>query len=240
MTPATRSARKKAATPPRRARPVKPRPAVPAPRNPPTRSPRQPAPAPAPSPAERALDESLASALVLDRAGYSYIVHPLLDGVPRCPPELLEAWLSWARRQDPAGEATLLLAPEAMGLPLVAPLSLALGIPYGIVRKRKYGLAGEQVAYAETGYGEAALHINDVGPGDKVLVVDDVLSTGGTLGSILATLQHMGVTVVGALVAIDKGHRRAMLEDRFGVPIHAMRAIRVEAGKVRVLSRPAG
>jgi adenine phosphoribosyltransferase len=119
----------------------------------------------------------------------------------------------------------------------VAPLALALGIPYGIIRKRKYGLPGEQVAYAETGYGEAALHINDVSPADKVLVVDDVLSTGGTLGSILATLQHVGVTVVGALVAIDKGNRRTMLEDRHSVSIQAMRTIRVETGKVRLTQR---
>src|ERR1700687_3696114 len=124
-----------------------------------------------------------------------------------------------------------------MGLPLVAPLALALGLPLAIIRKRKYGLPGEQIASAETGYGEAALHINDVTPADKVLVVDDVLSTGGTLGSILSTLAGMGVTVVGALVAIDKGGWRQGLEERHRVPILAMRTIRIEQGKVRITAR---
>ncbi|MCA1811206.1 MAG: adenine phosphoribosyltransferase [Halobacteriales archaeon] len=185
-----------------------------------------------------ALDASLEQALVLDRNGYPYLVHPLLDGVPRCPPELVQAWVGWARRQPMCREATLLLAPEAMGLPLVAPLALALGLPYTIVRKRRYGLPGEQVAYAETGYsGEAPLHVNDVGPGDKVVVVDNVLSTGGTLGSLLGTLTQMGCEVVGALVALDKGAARERLEGQHGVAIHALRSIRVEAGKVRITAR---
>ncbi|MEA3203879.1 MAG: adenine phosphoribosyltransferase [Thermoplasmata archaeon] len=184
-----------------------------------------------------ALDASLERALVLDRNGYPYLVHPLLDGVPRCPPELVQAWVAWARRQPPAKEATLLLAPEAMGLPLVAPLAVALGLPYVVVRKRKYGLPGEQVAYAETGYGEAALHVNGVERGDKVLVVDNVMSTGGTLGALLATLEAIGAQVVGVLVALDKGAARARLEERHGVGIHAMRTIRVEAGKVRITQR---
>lgn len=184
-----------------------------------------------------ALDASLEHALVLDRKGYPYLVHPLLDGVPRCPPELVEAWVAWARRQPMCKDATLLLAPEAMGLPLVAPLALALGLPYAVVRKRKYGLPGEQVAYAETGYGEAALHVNGVEPGDKVLVVDNVLSTGGTLGALLSTVQGIGCRVVGALVALDKGTMRATLEERYGVPIEVLRTIRVEAGKVRITAR---
>lgn len=183
-----------------------------------------------------ALDASLEGAAVSDRNGYPYLVHPLLDGVPRCPPALLEAWVAWARQQAPR-DATLLLAPEAMGLPLVAPLALALGLPFAVARKRRYGLPGEAVAYAETGYGEAALHINDVRPGDRVLVVDNVMSTGGTLGALLSTLEAMGATVAGVLLALDKGAARARLEERHNVPIHALRTIRVEAGRVRIVAR---
>jgi adenine phosphoribosyltransferase len=194
-------------------------------------------PTPKPSAALAALDGSLEDALVMDRNGYPYLVHPLLDGVPRCPPSLLKAWVAWARRQPPAKRATLLLAPEAMGLPLVAPLALALGLPYVVVRKRKYGLPGEQVAYAETGYGEAALHVNGVERGDRVLVVDNVMSTGGTLDALLATLEATGAQAVGVLLALDKGAARARLEERHGVPIHALRTIRVESGKVRITQR---
>jgi len=182
-----------------------------------------------------AVDRSLQEAQVMDRKGYPYLVHPLIDGIPRVPPALLKAWVDWAAAQDLVKQATLLVAPEAMGLPLVAPLSLATGLPYVVVRKRKYGLPGEQVAYCETGYGEACLHLNAVTPGDKVLLVDDVLSTGGTLGALLGTLQSQNVPVVGALVFLDKGRVRAVLEERHDVPIRVMRTIRLEDGKVKLM-----
>lgn len=197
------------------------------------------APPPMPKPAVTAvdpIDRSLQEAQVMDRKGYPYLIHPLIDGVPRVDPALLKAWLDWCTgQQDLLGQATVLLAPEAMGLPLAAPLSLAAGKPYVVVRKRKYGLPGEQVAYCETGYGENCLHVNAVGPEDKVLIVDDVLSTGGTLSALLATLASMGVPVLGALVFLDKGRVRSVLEERHGVPIRVMRTIRIQDMKVHLV-----
>jgi len=212
---------------------------TPAPRKPPAKaaSRRQPKSQRAPPSDHGAadLDRSLTSAQVMDRNGYPYLIHPLLDGVPRASADLLAAWVGWAVQQkEVLSRATLILAPEAMGLPLAAGLSLATGIPYGVIRKRRYDLPGEEVAFAETGYGEAALHINDAWPDDRVVIVDDVLSTGGTLNGILATLRTMGVTVGGALLFVDKGTRREALEQQYAVPILAMRTITIQGGKVRI------
>lgn len=182
------------------------------------------------------VDRSLEQATVMDRKGYPYLVHPLIDGVPRVEPALLQAWLDWcAQQKDLLGKATVLLAPEAMGLPLAAPLSLATGLPYLVVRKRKYGLPGEEVAYCETGYGENCLHINSVAADDRVLIVDDVLSTGGTMNALLATLGTMQVKVVGALVFLDKGRMHQVLEERHDIPIRVMRTITLQDGKVKIL-----
>jgi adenine phosphoribosyltransferase len=183
------------------------------------------------------LDASLTQSEVMDRGGYAYIVHPLMDGVPRCEPALLTAFLDWALRQDILDDATLLAAPEAMGLPLVAALSVATGLPYVVVRKRRYDLPGEEVAYCETGYGENCLHVNDCWPDDRVVLVDDVISTGNTLDALLGTLRGMDVPVAGALVFLDKGKRRAELVRRHKVPIKAMRTVKVEDGKVRIVRR---
>jgi adenine phosphoribosyltransferase len=200
------------------------------------------APKPAPKPVQPTatavdiVDRSLEMAQVMDRKGYPYLIHPLIDGIPRVEPALLKAWVDWASAQDCVRDATLLLAPEAMGLPLAAPLSLATGLPYVVVRKRRYDLPGEEVAYCETGYGENCLHVNDVRPGDRVLLVDDVLSTGGTMGGLLNTLAGKEARVVGALVFLDKGRVRAVLEERHGIPIRVMRTVAIEDGKVRIIS----
>lgn len=172
------------------------------------------------------------AAEVTDRHGYPYIVHPLMDGVPRVAPHLLRDWLTWAKRQAPVANANLLLAPEAMGLPLVAPLALDVNKPYVVARKRVYNRPGEKVVAAKTGYGMSSLYVNDVRAGDKVLVIDDVLSTGSTLDGVLNAIKAAGATLVGALVFLDKGESRKRLQDKHGVPILAMRSVRVENGKL--------
>ncbi|MHB8632414.1 MAG: adenine phosphoribosyltransferase [Thermoplasmatota archaeon] len=178
------------------------------------------------------VDRSLAEATVIDRAGYPYVIHPLTDGVPRVPPALLAAWVEWAASRPVVAQATLLMAPEAMAFPLVAPLSLRTGLPYALARKRAYGQPGEVRAVSRTGYGESPLYLNGLAAGDQVVVVDDVLSTGNTLGALLRALQSTPARVVGAVLFLDKGTSASRLEAEFGVPIHAMRRVQVAGGKL--------
>ncbi len=178
------------------------------------------------------IDESLRQATVMDRGGYPYLIHPLTDGVPRCDPKLLREWATWAAASPLLADATVLLAPEAMAIPLAVALSLETGLPVLTVRKRRYDLPGEVVAYCETGYGEACLHVNDVHPEDKIVIIDDVLSTGGTLDALLLTLSEMNANVLGALVFLDKGRVRDKLAVKHALPIHVMRTVQVASGVV--------
>lgn len=178
------------------------------------------------------LDDSLRSATVLDRNGYPYIIHPLLDGVPACDPALLREWVAWARTREGLDGADALLAPEAMAMPLATALSIDTGIPYLVARKRSYGLPGEAVCHCETGYGTSRLHINGLAAGAKVVLVDDVISTGGTLGGLLRTLAAMDVETVRVLALVDKGDQAQALAARHDVPIDVMRRVRVTDGSV--------
>lgn len=88
---------------------------------------------------------------------------------------------------------------EARGFILAAPVALELGV--GFVPVRKSGkLPGEthEVAYALE-YGEAALevHRDGVAPGERVLVIDDVLATGGTARATADLVEACGGTVAG-------------------------------------------
>lgn len=181
------------------------------------------------------IDASLRNAPVMDRSGYQYVIHPLLDGVPRVDPGLLLDWAEWAASHpDVLDGVTVLLAPEAMGVPLAVALSMRTGIPYLVVRKREYGLEGEAIAYCETGYSQTCLYVNGVRPDDRVLLVDDIVSTGGTLEGIVKALGDMDVDVAGALVFAEKDKAAVDLAARIELPVRAMRRIHVAGGLVDV------
>jgi adenine phosphoribosyltransferase len=73
-----------------------------------------------------------------------------------------------------------------------------------VIRKREYGLEGEVSLSQQTGYSENDMFINDVKEGDRVLVLDDVLSTGGTMCAVLDALKSTGANVVDTVAVIKK------------------------------------
>ena len=112
---------------------------------------------------------------------------------------------------------------EARGFILAAPVALALGA--GFVPVRKAGkLPGEihEVAYALE-YGEAVLqlHRDALRPGQRVLLVDDVLATGGTVAATRRLVEACGAEVHAVAVLIELG----FLAGRSAVgdaPLHAV------------------
>ena len=94
---------------------------------------------------------------------------------------------------------------EARGYMLGAPLAYQLGA--GFVPVRKPGkLPGEKLSeqYAlEYGTNTLEIHADAVGNGHRVLVVDDLLATGGTIAATLRLLEKLGAEVVGVAVLIE-------------------------------------
>jgi adenine phosphoribosyltransferase len=87
---------------------------------------------------------------------------------------------------------------ESRGFIFAAPLAYALGAGFSIVRKPgKLPWEVIREAYALE-YGEATLelHVDAVGPGERVLVVDDVLATGGTAEAVGRLVARQGAELV--------------------------------------------
>ena len=112
---------------------------------------------------------------------------------------------------------------EARGFPFAA--GMALDLDCGMVLARKPGklpAATVSATYALE-YGEATLemHRDAVEQGDTVLVVDDVLATGGTAGAAVRLAHELGAEVRGAafLLELDFLEGRARLE---GIEVHSL------------------
>ena len=96
---------------------------------------------------------------------------------------------------------------EARGFILAAPVALTLGA--GFVPVRKAGKLPREVHSASYSleYGEATIeiHADALDPGDRVLIVDDVLATGGTVAATCSLVEQAGATVAGVSVLMELG-----------------------------------
>ena len=94
---------------------------------------------------------------------------------------------------------------EARGFILAAPVALALGV--GFVPVRKAGKLPREtfaVSYSLE-YGEATLelHRDAIAPGERVLLIDDVLATGGTVAATRQLVEECGGVCVAASVLME-------------------------------------
>lgn len=119
---------------------------------------------------------------------------------------------------------------EARGFLLGAPVALRTGT--GFVPVRKAGkLPGATLrASYQLEYGEAVIEVQDdaVPAGSRVLVVDDVLATGGTATATIELVGRCGGTVVGLAVLIDLGFlggRDALARAGFAGPVVSLQTV---------------
>ncbi|MFB6081224.1 MAG: hypoxanthine/guanine phosphoribosyltransferase [Halanaeroarchaeum sp.] len=150
------------------------------------------------------LKRSLLEAPIIEKEGYQYFVHPISDGVPMLEPGLLREIVIGIIRKAELEDVDKIVTPAAMGIHISTAVSLMTDIPLVVIRKRSYGLDGEVALAQETAYSENEMFINDVDPGDRVLVLDDVLSTGGTLRAIAEALHSIGADIVDIVAVIKK------------------------------------
>ena len=181
------------------------------------------------------LKKSLEAAPVVRMNNYDYFVNPMTDGVPRMDPMMLAETLD-AIKEVGDFHCDVIVAPEAMAIPLAVPLSLELGIPYTVVRKRRYGLPGELEIKQQTGYSQKEMFINDIRRGDRVVVIDDVMSTGGTIKAVIQGLREIGAEIVDVIVVVEKGNKKEEIEKELGIRIKTLVKVKVRDGRLTIIS----
>jgi adenine phosphoribosyltransferase len=128
--------------------------------------------------------------LLADHSGFAQVVEALADS-----------------GRDSAGNTVVdkVAGIEARGFILAAPVALALGAGFVPIRKKgKLPAATYEESYSLE-YGEATIEVHQDAfePGERVLVIDDVLATGGTVEACLRLVRRCGATVVGTTVLIE-------------------------------------
>jgi adenine phosphoribosyltransferase len=161
-------------------------------------------------PEGRTMDTTEALALVRDVVDYPEpgIVFKDITPLLAHPGALLavvEALAAAGRDADGRPVVDKVVGMESRGFILGAPVALALGV--GFVPVRKAGKLPRQT-HAESyalEYGEATLelHRDSIAPGERVLLVDDVLATGGTMAATRRLVERCGGSAHGAAVLLE-------------------------------------
>ncbi|MFD0962364.1 adenine phosphoribosyltransferase [Paenibacillus chungangensis] len=113
--------------------------------------------------------------------------------------------------------------PEARGFVVGAPLALALGVGFTPIRKSGK-LPGEIVTAGyelEYGKDQLAMHKDAIEPGQRVLIADDLLATGGTIETSINLVKQLGGEVVGAAFLIELAYLNG--RDKLGeIPLFSL------------------
>jgi len=143
-----------------------------------------------------------------------------IRGIPDFPkPGILFYDISTLLKHPPAWQATvdrlaaqiaphkpdLLAGIESRGFLVAAPLALKLGCGFIMVRKRGK-LPGKTKAFTyKLEYGSDTMEVQEdaVAPGQRVVVLDDLLATGGTLAAAIGLVREMGGVVPAAACIIE-------------------------------------
>ncbi len=117
---------------------------------------------------------------------------------------------------------TVLAGVESRGFLLAAPLALKLGCGFIMIRKPgKLPGATVGLDYAlEYGSDRVEIQADAVDPGARVVVVDDLLATGGTMAAGIKLLQNVGAEVVAAAAVIELTFLHG--RDKLDVPVETL------------------
>jgi adenine phosphoribosyltransferase len=108
---------------------------------------------------------------------------------------------------DSRGHIDQVAGIEARGFILAAPVALRLGAGFVPVRKQGKLPAPSYTQTYDLEYGSATLevHRDAFAPGDRVLIVDDVLATGGTARATAELVRRAGAEIAGIVVLLELG-----------------------------------
>ena len=165
---------------------------------------------------------------------FEFFPTSITDNIPPLHPEVSRAiCLLSSLHLEHAAEATLGVGEEDRGAMIISDVLLHYNLPRTLARWTPTGAPGEIHVPISNEYiqeGETQIFLNGVRKDDRVLVIDDLISTGGTLVSLIQAVQAAGATILEILTIGEKSENRgrAFLKEKTGLPLKTMLATSLE------------
>lgn len=135
---------------------------------------------------------------------YKFLINPLTEQIPATSAELLRATTEWLIEVGDFNHANKIAGEEDKGAILVASTSLATGLPFGMARWYPTGLEGQISVDFEMEYTSGQLFLNGIDENDKVIIVDDMISTGGTMIALIESIKQAKADIIDIVCVAEK------------------------------------
>lgn len=135
---------------------------------------------------------------------YRFLINPLTEQIPATSAELLSAAADWLVEAGDYSEATKIAGEEDKGAILVAAVALKTKLPFGMARWYPSGIDGQVSVDFNMEYTKGKLFLNGIEVGDKVVIVDDMVSTGGTMVALIQAIQQAGAEILDIVCVGEK------------------------------------
>jgi len=139
--------------------------------------------------------------LVKDR---KYMITPLTDHHPTTSFELLDDTVKELSKLTDFTKATKILGEEERGGFIASLLAYANKKPFGMVKWNPNGLGGQLAIDFRMSYAEGRLYLNGIDPGDKVIIVEDMIDSGGTMVAMIELLKKANIELLDIVVVAEK------------------------------------
>jgi adenine/guanine phosphoribosyltransferase-like PRPP-binding protein len=135
---------------------------------------------------------------------FYFLINPLTEQIPATTAELLQAATAWLVDVGDFQKATKIAGEEDKGAILVASTALETGLPFGMARWYPSGLKGQIGVNFEMEYASGQLFLNGVDAGDAVILVDDMISSRGTMLALIEAVTLAGANIVDIVCVAEK------------------------------------
>lgn len=134
--------------------------------------------------------------------GKVFVINPLTEQIPATSAEMLRCACDEILKAVHT-DFDKVVGEEDKGGIIVAGVALAANKPFGMMRWYPTGITGQIKVPFTCEYIEGYLYLNGIEPGDRVLVVDDMISTGGTMTGMIRALEKAGA-VIADIVSVGE------------------------------------
>ena len=152
------------------------------------------------------INEAFKGKPVASVSGKRYCINSLTDHLPITKPELLRQIIQEMSERVSTDDIDFLVGEEDRGGYLCALMSVAWNKPFTLTKWNPSELQGEVSIGFRNAYTHGNLYLNGIKDmkGKKVVIVEDIIDTGGTLISMINLLRSNGVEVSGVIAVAEK------------------------------------